>query len=73
MEIENHAALTLSHVVHESQWLSFRSGIFPVAELHTYSEFDAEILQLLNLGFGFWISGLISLVLEILNSAQVVL
>lgn len=62
MEIENHAALTLSHVVHESQWLSFRSGIFPVAELHTYSEFDAEMLQLLNLGFGFGISGLTSLV-----------
>jgi len=46
MEIENHAVLTLSHVVHESQWLCFRSGIFPVAELHKCSELDAEMLQL---------------------------
>lgn len=45
IEIENHTALTLSPVVHESQWLPFRSGIFPVAELHTYFELDASAIK----------------------------
>lgn len=44
---------TLSHVLHESQWLCLRSGIFPVAELHKCSELDAEMLQL------FWILDLL--------------